>query len=78
MTPPATPGGSGARDHHLPVAASHAWRGLDLAAVPGRADVLRDLVVQPGAAREGRHRDQPSVRHVGRQRVVCLLTQLWL
>jgi hypothetical protein len=41
-------------------------------------DVLRDQVVQPGAAREGPRRDQSSVRHVGRQRVVCLLTQLWL
>jgi hypothetical protein len=41
-------------------------------------DVLRDQVVQPGAASEGHRRDQSSVRHVGRQRVVCLLTQLWL
>jgi hypothetical protein len=32
-------------------------------AVAARADVLRDQVAQPGALRQGHHRDQPGVRH---------------
>ena len=33
------------------------------AAFPARADVLRDQVAEPGALRQGHHRDQPGVRH---------------
>ena len=32
-------------------------------AVPGRADVLSDQLVQPGALGEGHHRHQAGVRH---------------
>ena len=33
------------------------------AALAGRRDVLRDQLAEPGALRQGHHRDQPGVRH---------------
>ena len=32
-------------------------------AFPARPDVLRDQIAEPGALRQGHHRDQPGVRH---------------